>query len=651
MGMARRVQTLVRQKGGARGFAAAAWRIAANEGWGGVRRRTAWLYAPHRTATARLDPETPPDRNDYQEWVRRYDQPTPESRARLRAQAAALPVRPLISIVMPTYNSQPGWLREAIASVRAQVYEHWELCIADDASTRPEVREILQREAAADPRIKLRLLERNGHISVASNAALEIASGEWIALLDHDDLLAEGTLFWVADAIARNPRARLIYSDEDKVSAEGQRVTPYFKCDWNLDLFYTHNLVTHLGVYHADLVRQVGGFTVGLEGAQDYDLALRCVEHIAPDQVHHIPRILYHWRMHGESTAQSPAAKPYAAAAGLRALQQHLQRRGVDATVSQLPSGLRVQYALPAQPPLVSLVIPTRNGVRLLRRCVESILRKTAYAHYEIIVVDNGSDDPATLKYLEKLRSQAKVRVLRDDRPFNYSALNNAAVQLAGGELVGLLNNDLEVISPDWLSEMVALAVQPDVGVVGARLLYPNGTLQHAGVVLGVGGIAGHAHKNLPRKAYGYFGRACSLQSFSAVTAACLVVRKAIYQQVGGLDEEQLAVAFNDVDFCLRVRAAGLRNVWTPFAELYHHESATRGLDDTPQKQARFAHEVQTMNERWGEQLRNDPAYSPNLTLSFEDFSFAWPPRLPPALTTSVAAASEPPAQMAPQNG
>jgi GT2 family glycosyltransferase len=629
--IARRLRNVVRQKGGWRGFAAALRRMAANEGWAGVRRRTAGLYAPHRSAATPFDPETPAHRDDYREWVRRYDQPTAESRARLRAQAAALPVRPVISIVMPTYNPQPRWLDAAIASVRSQMYEHWELCIADDASTDPRVRELLQRHAKEDARIKLCLREKNGHISAASNSAIALATGAWIALLDHDDVLPESALFWVADAIARHPRVRLIYSDEDKITATGERVTPYFKSEWNPELFHAHNLVTHLGVYHADLVREVGGFTVGLEGAQDYDLALRCVERLAPEQIHHIPRVLYHWRMHRESTAQSPDAKPYAAEAGLRALQQHLQRRGLDATAMHTPCGLRVRYALPANPPLVTLVIPTRNGLRLLRRCIDSILAKTAYPRFGILVIDNGSDDPATLDYLQALRAQPNFRVLRDDRPFNYSALNNAGVREAAGELVGLLNNDLEVINPDWLDEMVGIALQPGVGAVGARLLYANGTLQHAGVLLGLGGIAGHAHKHLPRQMCGYFGRAGSMQCFSAVTAACLVMRKALYQEIGGMDEERLAIAFNDVDFCLRLRAAGYRNVWTPFAELYHHESATRGRDDTPQKQARFAIEVQTMKERWGDLLRHDPAYNPNLTLSFEDFSLAWPPRLAPA--------------------
>lgn len=568
------------------------------------------------------------DRNDYAEWIRRYDTLTDETRATMRARIDAFVHKPLISVVMPTYNPKPEWLREAIESVRKQIYPHWELCIADDASTDKAIRPILERYASEDARIKVVFREKNGHISASSNSALELAAGEWVALLDHDDLLAEHALFWVADAINQNPDVRLIYSDEDKIDEAGRRFDPYFKCDWNVDLFYSHNLITHLGVYRTSLLREIGGFRLGLEGAQDYDLALRCVERIDPKQIHHIPRVLYHWRMHAESTAQSADAKPYAMLAGERALNEHFRRQDVNATAELIGHGYRVRYALPDTLPLVSLIISTRNGLHLIRKCVESILEKTTYPNYEILIVDNGSDDPETLRYFETLEAKSRARILRDDRPFNYSALNNAAVKKARGELVALVNNDIEVISPDWLSEMVSHALRPDVGAVGAKLLYPNETLQHGGVILGLGGTAGHSHKHLPRHQYGYGGRASLIQSFSAVTAACLLIRKAIYEEVGGLNEMDLQVAFNDVDFCMRVREAGYRNVWTPYAELYHHESATRGYEDTPEKQVRFAKEMAYMKQRWGDLLLNDPAYSPNLTLDHEDFSLAWPPRV-----------------------
>ena len=457
-----------------------------------------------------------------------------------------------------------------------------------------------------------------------------LATGEWVALLDHDDLLSEHALFWVADAINRDPAARLIYSDEDKIDGAGRRFAPYFKCDWNVDLFYSHNLFSHLGVYRANLLGEIGGFRQGFEGSQDYDLALRCIERIAPKQIHHISRVLYHWRMHAKSAAQSADNKPYAMLAGERALNDHFQRQTVNAVSKLIGHGYRVRYALPDILPLVSLIIPTRNGLHLVRRCVESILKKTTYHNYEILIVDNGSEDPATLQYFKELQSESRVRVLRNDRFFNYSALVNTAVKLARGELVGLINNDIEVISPDWLSEMVSHALRPHVGAVGAKLLYLNETLQHAGVVLGLGlaRVGGHPYYTLPRSHNGYFGRASLIQSFSAVTGACLVIRKEIFEAVGGFSEK-LRVAFNDIDFCLRVRESGYRNIWTPYAELYHHESATRGLENTGEKKARFSKEVEYMKQRWGGLLLNDPAYSPNLSLlPKEDFRLAWPPRI-----------------------
>ena len=532
----------------------------------------------------------------------------------------------------PTGNSdcEPAWLVEAIESVRNQIYPHWELCIADDASTRPEIRPLLQRFATQDDRIRVVFREQNGHISAASNSALQQVTSEWVALLDHDDLLAPHALYWVAKEIIRRPDARLIYSDEDKIDVRGKRHDPYFKTDINVDLLYSHNMICHLGVYQKRLIDQVGGFRVGFEGAQDYDLALRCLEQIGTESIAHIPRVLYHWRVHQSSTAASGDAKPYAVLAGERALNEHFERQGVDGTVEAVPYGYRAHYHLPERRPLVSLIIPTRNGVKLLKQCIESIVQKTVYGPYEIIVIDNGSDEQATLAYLQSLNGVENIRVIRDDRPFNYSALNNMAVSVANGQLVGLVNNDIEVISESWLDEMVSLAIQPGVGAVGAKLLYPDGRIQHAGVIVGIGGVAGHAHKLFSRESYGYFSRCAVISSFSAVTAACLIVRKAVYEEVGGLNERDLAVAFNDVDFCLRVRDAGYRNVWTPYAEMFHHESATRGSEDNPEKVARFNREVHYMLTRWNGALTNDPAYSPNLTLEYEDFSFAWPPRVHP---------------------
>jgi glycosyltransferase involved in cell wall biosynthesis/peptidoglycan hydrolase CwlO-like protein len=422
------------------------------------------------------------DRNDYTEWVNRYDTIDEVTRSGIAHSVTTMPHTPLISVLMPTYNTGSERLIEAIESVRRQIYPHWELCIADDASSDETIRPILEAYAKEDPRIKVVFREKNGHISAASNDALTLVTGEWVALLDHDDLLTEHALFCVAEAINQHPNIRLIYSDEDKIDKKGRRFQPYFKCDWNVDLFYSQNLISHLGVYHTDLVREIGGFREGFEGSQDHDLALRMIERIEPNQVHHIPRVLYHWRIHDESTAQGLEAKPYAVLAAEKALNEHFQRQGVNATAESIGYGYRVRYALPDLPPRVSLIIPTRNGVHLLRQCIESVLQKTNYPNFEILIVDNGSDDHETLSYIQSLETDSRVRVLRSDGPFNYSALNNFGVKEAQGTLVGLINNDISVISPEWLSEMVSLAIQPKVGAVGARLWYPNDTLQHGGV-------------------------------------------------------------------------------------------------------------------------------------------------------------------------
>ena len=565
--------------------------------------------------------------SEYREWIRRYDTLDDHQRQRIARRIQAMPKHPVISVVMPVYNPSAEWLRQAIDSVRNQLYPHWELCIADDASTRPDVRPLLRAAMEQDPRIKVVFRATNGHISAASNSALEIALGDYAALLDHDDLLPEHALYHVAETILLHPDAGIIYSDEDKVDEASQRSGPYFKSDWNYDLFLSHNMISHFGAYRTGLLREVGGFRTGFEGSQDYDLALRCIERLSPGQIIHIPRVLYHWRIIPGSTALAGGEKPYAVRAGERAINEHLSRIGVKAVATVNQAHYRVRYACPEPPPLVTLIIPTRNGLSLLRQCLDSIWKRTTYPNYEIIVVDNGSDEPECLEYLGWIQKERGVCVLEDDGPFNFSRLNNRAVTQAKGEIVVLLNNDTEVISPGWLDEMVSHAVRPGVGAVGARLWYPDGTLQHGGVILGMGGVAGHAHHRLGRHASGYFDRGRVIQSFSAVTAACLAIRKTIYLEIGGLNETDLAIAFNDVDFCLRVRAAGYRNVWTPYVELCHHESASRGQEDTPEKLARFNREILYMRKRWGQLLDQDPAYNPNLTLTSSDFSLAWPPR------------------------
>lgn len=564
----------------------------------------------------------------YKHWVRHH-----ERRAGIESttdRLARLKSRPLISVVMPVYDPPIELLRDAIDSVLGQHYSHWELCIADDASPNPEVARLLRHYAEADERIKLVVREVNGHISIASNTALDLACGEYVALLDHDDLLTPDALLEVAVALERYPDAQLLYSDEDKIDTQGQRHSPHFKSGWNPELFLSQNYISHLGVFHRALLNKVGGFRVGYEGAQDYDLALRCVLHLHPRQIVHIPRVLYHWRTLPGSTALGGGEKPYAQSAGERALTDYLQQSGMLGRVACLANGYYrvLPPELPDPPPLVSLIIPTRNAHLLVQQCITSILQKTTYSRYEILLVDNGSDDPEALRYFAELALDPRIRVLRDDSPFNYSALNNHAARLAQGELIGLINNDVEVISPDWLDEMVSLALRSGVGAVGARLWYPDHTLQHGGIIVGLGGVAGHSHLKLRQDEGGYFGRAQLTQAVSAVTAACLLVRASTYWQVGGLEETHLTVAFNDVDFCLKLCEAGYRNVWTPFAELFHHESATRGHEDTPQKKARFASEVAYMQRRWKGVLGHDPYYNPNLSLVANSFTLAWPPRI-----------------------
>ena len=569
------------------------------------------------------------DRNDYVEWVRRYDTLTDEARTIMRSRIKLFKNRPTISVVMPTYNTPIHWLTEAIESVRNQIYPHWELCIADDASTDQAVRTVLERYAKEDVRIKVVFREQNGHISAASNSALTLVSGQWVALLDHDDLLTEHALFWVADAINQNPEAGLIYSDEDKLDAKGQRFAPYFKCELNLELLLAQNMISHLSVYRSDLLKTLNGFRLGFEGAQDYDLVLRAVEQLNPQQVVHIPRVLYHWRAIPGSTALAADEKNYAADTGRLAVAEHLKRRGLAAVVTAAPEAPqfnRVRFVLPDPLPLVSVIIPTRDLVDLLSTCIESIFRLTTYPAFEIIIIDNGSSETATADFFASLPAD-RVKVVRDDSPFNFSALNNRGAKVARGDLLCLMNNDIEIITPDWLEEMVSFAVQSEIGCVGARLWYPDGRLQHGGVIVGLGGVAGHSHKYALKGLSGYFKRSVLHQSLCAVTAACIVVRRSCFEAVNGLDEN-FAVAFNDVDFCLRIKEAGYRNVWTPCAEMIHHESVSRGQNDTPDKQALFASEVQKMKGRWGEKLLVDPAYSPNLTLDYEDFSLAWPPRV-----------------------
>lgn len=570
---------------------------------------------------------SPHAEQNYQTWIRRHDTLSDVDREAIQLQINTWENPPKISVIMPVYNAPEKFLRLAIESVKAQIYPHWELCIADDASSQPHVRKMLAEYAKEDKRIRVMYRNENGHISVTSNDALALAIGEYIALLDHDDMLSEHALYWVASVIVHHPDVELIYSDEDKIDEKNRRCDPYFKPDWNPELLLGQNYISHLGVYKREQVLNIGGFRPGFEGSQDWDLVLRFTDNLSPVKIRHISAILYHWRMLSGSTASDLGAKPYVVDAAKRALTETLERRGEQA---HLDSACNDAFHLPRftvnENPLVSIIIPTRNGFSDLRQCLDSLSR-TNYPNTEILVIDNQSDDPETLAYLAEITNRPDLRVLPYPYPFDYAAMHNWAVPQSRGEYICLLNNDTEVVADLWLSEMLAQGQRRGVGAVGAKLLYPDETIQHGGVILGVGGIASHAHKSHRSDSPGYFGRAALAQSFSAVTAACLLVRKDLWEQAGGMAQE-LTVAFNDVDLCLRLREAGLRNVWLPQALLYHHESKSRGSDLHPKKLRRFALEHAYMQWRWGVVLRNDTAYNPNLTLEREDFSLAWPPRV-----------------------
>ncbi len=550
----------------------------------------------------------------YQKWIEQYEDST-------ATELALLDYTPTISIIMPTYNTPKRYLEEAIGSVLAQSYTHWELCIADDASSDPEIHNTLQTIEQKDPRIKVTYRDHNGHISEASNSALALATGEYVAFLDHDDMLSPHALYEMAKKLNANPALKFLYSDEDKIDEAGNRYAPHFKSGWNYEMFLSHNYICHFTMIQRELIAKVGGFRKGYEGSQDYDLFLRVIKHLDSDEIDRVDKILYHWRAIKGSTALADSEKSYAHEAGKKALQEYIESQGIQANVQDglLPNTYKVTYTL-TEKPLVSLLIPTRDGYEMLHKCIESILEKTTYPNYEIIILDNETTCPKTLQYFEKISQYPQVTILEYHYPFNYAAINNFGVRHTKGEIIGLINNDIEIISTGWLEEMVSYAVQKGVGAVGAKLYYDNETIQHAGVVLGIGGVAGHSHKHFQKDANGYFSRLKIVQNYAAVTGACLLVRKSLYEEVGGLDEVHLKVAFNDVDFCLKLLEKGYRNVWTPYAQAYHHESVSRGAEDTPEKVKRFNAEVSYMKQRWSDMLEADLMYNSNLTKKHENF-------------------------------
>ena len=566
---------------------------------------------------------------NYSTWIAMYDTMDSATIEKTRKTIHHLQYKPLISIIMPVYDTPELTLREALDSVTGQLYTNWELCIVDDHSTESHVRLVLEEYGDKYPQIHTHFRDVNGHISLASNDALQMAKGEFVVFMDHDDLLAPAALYRVVEGLNNNSEIDFFYSDEDKIDTAGRRYDPYFKPDWNPHLFLGQNYLNHLTAARNSLVMKVGGFRQGLEGSQDWDLYMRLVEIIEPARICHIPHILYHWRASAGSTALRTEEKKYIVEAQRKVLEDHFQRIGQNVILQQLPSGYWFpHFPCPDPLPLVSIIIPTKDKVDLLERCIQSILSKTSYPNYELLVVDNLSQEKSSIDYLQTLRNSDRIRVIEYSNPFNFSAINNFAVNQSSGSVVLLLNNDTEVITANWLEQLVSYASLPDIGAVGAMLYYPDNTIQHAGVILGIGGVAGHAYLGSSRGSNGQFGRLNLVQNLSAVTAACLAIQKKKYLEVGGLNENELKIAFNDVDFCIKLLQKGYRNLWTPNIELYHYESASRGYEDTPDKKKRFEDEVLYMLKKWEGTLEFDPAYNPNLSLQHSNFRILCKPRI-----------------------
>lgn len=527
--------------------------------------------------------------------------------------------KPLISVIMPVYNVAPKWLDLAVKSLERQWYDNWELCIVDDCSRNKRTIEYLK--TISNSKIKIRFLRKNINISGASNEALKLAKGQYIALMDNDDELTPDAFYEVVKCINEND-AEFIYSDEDKLEMNGSFSNLHFKPNFAPDMILSQNYISHLGVIKKDLIDKVGGFEIGLEGSQDYDLYLKVFEHT--DKICHISKVLYHWRKVPGSTASEFSGKSYAQEAGRKSLENAMERRKIDAKVlnGKYPGTYKVEYPIKNNP-LVSIIIPFKDKPELLSMCIESILNKSTYSNFEIIGISNNSEEKEIFDEMKRLKNLDKrVQFYEYNVPFNYSDINNYAIKnYANGEQILLLNNDIEIITPNWIEEMLMHSQRQKVGAVGAKLYYPNDTIQHAGVIIGIGGVAGHAHKYFDRNHTGYFARLNLIQNYSAVTAACLMVKKSIYEEVQGLNEKDLKIAFNDVDFCLRVQEKGYRNIFTPYCEAYHHESISRGSEDTQNKRDRFRNEVLYMKRRHKLIIENgDPFYNSNLSLVKQNF-------------------------------
>lgn len=554
--------------------------------------------------------------NPYNYWVKQ-NRITQKRRKQIMSEIKAFQYKPLISIVMPVYNVDIKWIKEAIKSIKKQIYTNWELCIADDASTKPELKQYLERISKED-KVNVVFRKRNGHISLASNSALKSAKGEFVALMDNDDIIHPHALYEIVKVLNNNRRADLIYSDEDKIDIKGKRMEPFFKPDWSPDLFMSTNYLCHLTVIRKKLIDDVKGFRKGYEGSQDYDLFLRIIE--KTNNIVHIPDVLYSWRKIPGSTAAVYNNKGYADKASLNALKDAIKRRNINAEVTKglFPGSFRVKYKIEGEP-LVSIIIPTKDNLKYIEKCISSILEKTTYKNYEIIIIDTNSTEKETLDYYKKIEDNPKIRILTWKKSFNYSSVNNYGVRNARGKYILLLNNDTEIITPTWIEGMLEHAQRKEIGAVGVKLLYPNDTIQHVGVVLGIAGpskkesIAGHIMRSFPKDIMGIPFTKDIIRNYSAVTAACLMINKEKYLKMNGMDEKY-RIAFNDIDFGIRLYKYGYYNLYTPYVELYHYESASVGTpNDGTRDMTEFAKEVKMMKKKWGKTIYRDPFYNKNL--------------------------------------
>ena len=562
----------------------------------------------------RFEPEEVP----YGPWYEAY---RPDEEELDRQRKRKFRYAPLISVAVPAYRTPEKFLGQMIDSLLAQTYSNWELCIANGSPEDERMREVLDRYVRKDPRIRVKNLEKNLGIAGNTNAALGMAAGEFVGLLDHDDLLAPNALYEIALALENDRELDAVYTDEDKVTTDlSEHFQPHLKPDFSLDLLRSNNYICHFFVVRRSVVDRVGGFRREFDGAQDHDFIFRCIE--TARKVGHVPEILYHWRTHKESTADNPASKMYAFDAGKRAIEAHLKRTGTAGTVSHTPDlgFFRVQYPVQGEP-LVSIIIPNKDEKESLEACVRSIREKTEYPNYEILIIENNSTTEEIFQYYKELSKDPRIRLFRWKKEFNYSAINNFGVRQAKGEYLLFLNNDVTVITPGWIKEMLGVCQRKEVGAVGVKLIYPDNTIQHAGCVIGIGGIAGHMFVDMPANRTGYLHKASILQDMSAVTAACMMMKREAFEEAGGFTEK-LSVAFNDVDLCLKVRKTGRLIVYDPYVQLYHMESKSRGAEDSKEKVRRFQEEIEYMRTQWIDILKKgDPYYNKNLSLTKWNYS------------------------------